>query len=293
MTHQMKHTAAFTFGLLLLSTTAWASDSIVGFTEPVKTIALAASETGTLAKLSVKRGDRVAADTVIGALDLNVLEANREIAVARQASSARLKSVKIRRDRAKGDYETLLQLQKEGMSGARELQIAETDFELAQTEIESVEEEMQIAALDINRIDAEIRRRSIVSPIDGVVTEVQREVGEFVSMNEPHVLTIVDLSELRVRFHPKTELAEPLRQGDSISVKFVHSGEVATGLVEFIAPVIDADSDTIQVDVLLKNREQKLRSGRRCLLLTGSATQQPTPRVTRQFGSQLPFGGRQ
>lgn len=291
----MKRPVAFTFGLLLLSTTAWASDSIVGFTEPVKTIELAASETGTLAKLSVRRGDRVAADAVIGSLDLNVLEANRQIAVARQASSARLKSAKIRRDRAKHDYEKLLQLQKEGMSGTRELQIAESDFELAQTEIESVEEEMQIAALDIKRIDAEIRRRSIVSPIDGVVTDVQTEVGEFVSMNEPHVLTIVDLSELRIRFHPKTELAEPLRTGDSISVKFVHSGQVAIGMVEFIAPVIDADSDTIQVDVLLKNREQKLRSGRRCLLLTGSARQPPTPRVTRQFGlqQQQSFGGRQ
>ncbi len=292
MTHRIKLTSKIIVTLWLCSATTFADDFIVGFTEPVKTIELAASETGTLAKLSVKRGDRVMANTIVGSLDFAVLEAQREIAVARQESSARFKSARIRRDRAKRDFEKLRQLQAEGMGSARELQIAESDFELAQTDIESVAEEVQIAALEINRIDAEIQRRSIVSPIDGVVTEVQREVGEFVSMTEPHVLTIVDLSQLRIRFYPATQQAEPLHTGDTIHVKFVHSGEVAAAFVEFIAPVIDADSDTIQVDILLRNQDGNRRSGRRCLLLTNTAQSAPQPlqQTTRQFEYQRPSG---
>jgi hypothetical protein len=44
---------------------AFATDAIIGFTEPVKTIELAASETGTLSKLNIKRGDFAGTNQVI------------------------------------------------------------------------------------------------------------------------------------------------------------------------------------------------------------------------------------
>lgn len=259
--------SAACFLLCLCGNGAFAADPIIGFTEPTTTIELAASETGTLSKLNIKRGDRVAAAQVLGSLDVEVLEANRMIAQAKLDTGARLKAAEIRLKQASQNFEQLQTLRAEGLGGRRELQMSQAEFELAETDVEAVKEEIQLSSLELRRIEAEIRRRSLVSPINGIVSDVHRDVGEFVAASDPNVLTIVDLSELRIRFYPETKFAEPLVPGDMLSVRFVHSNKVVNAKVEFIAPVINADSNTIQIDVLLDNSLRKLRSGRRCELL--------------------------
>jgi RND family efflux transporter MFP subunit len=268
---------------LILATSAQAND-IVGFTEPVKTIKLAASETGILAKLHVKRGDDVSAGQTVAALDTDVLKTRRALAEARVQSTARLKSAKIKVTRAEHNFQQLQQLHDEGHGGKRELELAASDLELARTDLEAVEDEELLNRLDIDRIDAEIRRRTVISPISGIVTEVHREVGEFVATTEPTVVTIADLSELRVRFYPNSDAAEALQTGDAIAIRALHSGQVLNAKIDFIAPLIDADSNTIQVDVLLDNRRGRLRSGRRCILLLDHHTPAPQPRLTKREG---------
>lgn len=252
--------------LCLPSSVANAGDVVLGFTEPFVTIDLAASETGTLSNLSVRRGDSVRADQLIGSLDNDVLQANRNIAQARLESVAKLNAANIRYARAKRNLEKLEEAQSEGFGGTREVEIAASELELAETDLEAVREEAGISELTVKRIDAEIRQRQLVSPITGVITKLHREVGEFVSVTEPHVVTIVDLKQLRIRFHPKSSQAETLTERQPVAVRLVHSNRVVRGQIEFIAPVIDADSDTLQVDVLLDNSKGNLRSGRRCLL---------------------------
>jgi len=268
---------------LILATTAHAND-IVGFTEPVKTIQLAASETGILSKLHVKRGDTVKAGQTVATLDTGVLKTRRALAEARVQSTARLKSAKIKVTRAEHNYQQLQQLHNEGHGGKRELELAASDLELARTDLEAVEDEELLNRLDIDRIDAEIRRRTVISPISGIVTEAHREVGEFVATTEPTVVTIADLNDLRIRFYPNSDAAEPLQTGDAIAVRLLHSGQVLPAKIEFIAPVIDADSNTIRVDVLLDNRKGQLRSGRRCVLLTDRHTPTARPRLTERKG---------
>jgi RND family efflux transporter MFP subunit len=270
---------------------AFATDAIIGFTEPVKTIELAASETGTLSKLNIKRGDFAGTNQVIGALDSEVLHETREFGIAKQDSQAKLKAARIRLERARSNFDKLQQLRDEGHGGSRELQIAESDYELARTDVEAVEEEMKLAKLEIRRIDAEIRRRQIVSPIDGVVSEIHREVGEYVSANDPNVLTIVDLRQLRVRFYVPTSAAERFNVGDTISIQLLHSQKAQAATIDFIAPVIDADSNTIRVDLLIDNAEQTMRSGRRCELLIETHRPGSTLETQSQTSLGLRLGG--
>lgn len=244
----------------------------VGFTEPFQSIELAASETGTLAVLDVKRGQLVQADQVLGSLDNEVLQANLTIAKTKLESDSRLKAALIRQDRAEQNYKKLKQALEEGFGGKRELELASSDLELAITDVQAVKDERQISRLDLTRIEAELRRRTLVSPINGIITKVNREIGEFVSATDPVVLTIVDLNRLRIRFYPQTAAAEKFEAGGSVEVKLAHTGQAVMGIIEFVAPVIDADSDTVQVDVLLDNREGKIRSGRRCHLIGPSGS---------------------
>lgn len=257
---------AVLFGGELLTSSVAAHEPIVGFTEPIRTVELAASQTGTLTELNVRPGQRVEAGEIIGSLDVDVLRASRDVAVAKQESEARLTAARIRLNRAEEHYNKLRQLRDEGHGGKRELQIAESDYELARNDVESVNEEILLAGLEVTRIDAEIRRRQIVSSIDGVISDVHREVGEYVSANSPHVLTIVELRQLRIRFYVPAMLAEPFDARDRIDIVLMHNHQTLTGTIDFVAPVIDADSNTVRIDVLVDNSKGKLRSGRRCQL---------------------------
>jgi len=241
---------------------------IFGFSEPVQAIDVAASETGILDQLRVQPGDRVQQGQELGRLDSHVLMAQLEIVAARIEAQARFKAATIRVQRAERTYEKLQSLYEEGHGGARELELAASDLELARTDLTAVEEETAISRLERKRISAELQRRQITSPIAGIVSEIHRDVGEFVAATAPDVLTVVNLKQLRIRFYPSADQAAAFHKGGRVKVRFVHSQRTATARVDFVSPIIDADSNTIRVEVLLDNAAGAFRSGRRCLLLT-------------------------
>ncbi|MFV0442699.1 MAG: hypothetical protein ACK5Q5_03910, partial [Planctomycetaceae bacterium] len=96
-----------------------AEHGVIGFTEPVKTVELAACESGRLARIDVLPGDQVTAGFVVGALESEVLKANRTFAVAKHASQAKVNAARIRAERARENYTKLEQLNREGHGGAR------------------------------------------------------------------------------------------------------------------------------------------------------------------------------
>ena len=248
--------------------TALNTTAVFGFSEPVQAIDLAASETGILDQLRVQPGDRVQQGQELGRLDSHVLMARLDIVAAQIEAQARLKAATIRVQRAESTYEKLQSLYEEGHGGSRELELAASDLELARTDLTAVEEETAISRLERKRISAELRRRQIISPIDGIVSEIHRDVGEFVAATAPDVLTIVNLKQLRIRFYPSADQAAEFHRGARVKVRFVHSQRIATARVDFVSPIIDADSNTIRVEVLLDNTAGEFRSGRRCVLLT-------------------------
>ena len=101
----------------------------------------------------------------------------------------------------------------------------------------------------------------------GVVAMLHKEQGEFVAPNNPDVLTLVKLDRLLAGFSIMSPRAESLGLGDRVSIAFAAGNRKAEGVVEFIAPIIDAESGTVQVRVRLENPDGRFRSGERCTLL--------------------------
>ena len=111
-----------------------------------------------------------------------------------------------------------------------------------------------------------IERRVMRSPFNGVVTRVFREEKEFVGSNNTPVLTIMQLDKLRVIFTIPTTLALRLKVGQTVPLAFPNINEKATGKVESISPVTEAESDTVRVKVLIDNEEGRYRCGVRCAI---------------------------
>ena len=121
-------------------------------------------------------------------------------------------------------------------------------------------------ALEADRLGSMIERRMMRSPFNGVVTRVYREEKEFVGGNNSPVLTIMELDKLRVTFTLPTAVAVRLKLNQSVPLTFPTTGQKATGTIEFVSPVTEAESDTVRVKVLIDNEQSKYRCGMRCAI---------------------------
>ena len=249
-----------------------ASEIVEGFTEPVRTIDVAASELGIVTRVEVEDGDSVAQGDLLAELDSEVLQRTWEIARAKADAVGAADAARAERDLKLKRLTQLERLMSRGHATPGELARARADLAVAEARVKMAEEEQQMSELECRRIMAQIERRRIRSPIHGVVSEVHRDIGEAFLTNDPRIVTLVQLDQLRVRFPVMPHQAVHISEGQQVELQMPDIGKQTQGTVERISPVMDAKSGTITVEVLIDNKERKLRSGTRCQIELEVAT---------------------
>ena len=239
------------------------------FTEPIHEIKVASAESGIVKRLHVELGSQVMIDDLMLELDAAVIEATRNIALAKSRNQAKLNAARVEFKIKNDRYQKLLRLLDEGAGSPEEVERALGDTAVAEQNIEAIREELGQHQLEVLQYDAQLERRRIRSPIQGQVVEIRKKVGEHVSQSDPHLITIVRLDALRAVFHIPTATAGTLRKDDIVPVHLTETDERVEGKVEFVAPITRADSGRVRVDVVIDNQHSKYRSGVRCQLLNG------------------------
>jgi RND family efflux transporter MFP subunit len=256
---------------LLIGAAAVATE-IEGFTEPYKEIEVAAAETGIIRQLHVQEGDRVSEGDVLATLDRKVLEVSLEIAASSKEARGQLNSaeaeLRLRAERLRS-LEALRQSQH---ASEEEVIRATEEKEVAEGNLLAVQEVLQVKELEFDRIKAQLDRRQVRSPIGGVVSQIYKDVGEFVAPTEPIVLTVVQLDPLLATFSVPAPEAYRLTTGQKVTVKVGFMGKATSGTVDFVSPVINAQSGTVTVKVQLPNASGQFRSGDNCRLLLKKAS---------------------
>jgi RND family efflux transporter MFP subunit len=243
------------------------------FTEPIETIKIASAESGIVGKVKIKRGDTVGVDDLLFELDMSVLEASKRLASAKANSKARLKAAKVEYEAKTKRYKKLVTLREDGAGSAEEVEKAQTDAEVARQSVEAIIEENEQAALETKRIESQMELRRVRTPIQGIVIDVRKKEGEYVASSDPHLATIVQLETLRVVFYLPTSRVSKIKQGDNAELLLTETKQHAKGLVEYVAPITNADSGRVRVEVLIPNDEGAYRSGVRCRVLEVFAQQ--------------------
>ena len=250
-----------TCGLAMLTSHAFASDPIEVFTEPYQVIELAAPEAGILESMHVRQGDMVQAGDLVANLDRDVLLMTLEIAKHRAGSQAALNRTRADVQQKERRYQKLVALHRNGHASEEEIDSARTSLEIAQAGLLEAQENSQLALLQMREIEAQLRRRSIRSPIRGQVVKIEKDQGEYVASIEPVVARIVQLDRLRVKFYVDTRLGRMINKGEVLPLLLVDSNESTEGVVEFVSPTTEADSRTVRVEVVIENADGKYRSG--------------------------------
>lgn len=255
-----------------------------GFTEPLKTVMVAASESGVIQEISVREGEKLKRGAVICKLNSQVLEASLEAARVKFNSQGTLDAAQATLDDRQHHLTQMKQLVTQNHASEKEVLQAQLAVALAKANLQTATEKKRAAQMEISVIQAEIQRRYVRAPTHGVVLEIPKQEGESITSHQGHVATIVCLDQLRVRYFLTTDQAIRLKRGDTAHVGFPSTGQEALAVVDFVAPVTDSTSGTVRVELLVDNQQGHYRSGLRCVLnsiRSADDTQIPLSRPTR------------
>ena len=120
---------------------------------------------------------------------------------------------------------------------------------------------LELARLNYETAAEQVRLHTILSPIDGVVVERHREVGEAVSESQS-VFRILDLSKVYILGTLKPEQTAQMVLGQKLTVRLPHLPGKPTfqAVVTHVAPCADA-AGSFRFKLLVENPEGWIRVG--------------------------------
>jgi RND family efflux transporter MFP subunit len=239
---------------------------VEGLTEPYRAINVAAPEPGVISRIIVQEGTAVRHGQVLASLDNEVHLATLAIAQKNMECVGGLNSaiaeLQLRKDR----LEKLEVLRAKGHARQEEVDRARAELTIAEAKLLSVQEDLAIKKLEYEKIKAQLERRVIRAPADGVITKLFKDEGEYAAPNDATLFTIVQLNRLRAVFSVPSPAAHDLRIEQTVQISFPDLPSPARGVIEFVSPVTDAESGTVRVKICIDNMEGTYRGGERCTL---------------------------
>jgi RND family efflux transporter MFP subunit len=227
-------------------------------------IKLSSSMQGTLAKVLVKRGDHVRTGQIVAELESEVEQAMYEAAQLRATSNVVIQARAAEKINAGRKFERQRQLAEKAITSVQLLEDAETAAEVAKDAEEQAKLDQQLAASEAKRLKAMIERRTIRSPVDGVVTKLELHEGEFA--DPPVTMAVIaEIRPLLVEIYLPVDVYPHVQVGMSAEI---HPQEPIGGthLAEIVTkdPQIDSASGTFRITLKLPNSDEAIPAGIRC-----------------------------
>jgi multidrug resistance efflux pump len=131
---------------------------------------------------------------------------------------------------------------------AAAVQTARANFNLAQRQVDSLKAQRMSAEANVTQAKAQLsqaqvnlERTRIVSPVDGYVTNLLAQPGDFVNAGA-NTISVVDANSFWVDgYFEETNLA-PIRVGDPTRIKLMGHGKILRGHVDSIARAINVSN---------------------------------------------------
>ena len=203
---------------------------------PSKRIEVSSAVAGILSEVLVDKGDRVEKGQVLARLDSSVERSNFRMAME------------------KAEF-----LQREV---ARNQELYAKDL-MSIHDKDKMETESREAQIELGRVGALLKRRSLRSPVDGFIVERHFDPGEYVG-SDP-VFEIVALQPLHVDVILPVRMLGRVRKGMMATVSPQPPvGGRLPARVDIVDRVVDAASGTFSVRLLLDNPGYRIPAGIKC-----------------------------
>ncbi|MCI4677298.1 efflux RND transporter periplasmic adaptor subunit [Rhodoblastus acidophilus] len=241
------------------------ADSTACLVKPKQVVQLGSSVFGVLAELRVDRADVVTKGQIIGKLDTSVEEAQLALDKFRAESTSALRAAQA--DLAWNQRELARRQKLANNMWSRLNDVDEARTKVAQDEIaiEKAGDDRKIAQLEAARSQAQYNLKLIRSPLNGIVTEIKLQPGEFIYETTP-IVTLAQVDPLTVDLVLSSRRYGSVKVGDDVELRLAAPVDrTVQSRIDVIDPIIDAASDTFRVRLTLANPGNKIPAGIRCI----------------------------
>ncbi len=153
-------------------------------------------------------------------------------------------------------------LSRSGNARRKELEKVKTDLAISRAKLLEAEEGRKRMLLELEIVKAQVEERRLKSPVAAVVLKIHKQPSEMTLPTDPEpVISLVQLDPLLAVFHLPVQEAQTIKKGDKAMLSI--NGELISADVDFVSPVIEAQSGTVRVRFQVANPDGLLFSGSR------------------------------
>jgi RND family efflux transporter MFP subunit len=254
--------------LILVCGLAQATPGSPCLIEPSQRIALRAPVSATLSAIHVERGGVVRRGQVLVVLDSAVEQAALSTARYRAVMEGPAKSAQARLSHAQARLKRREELQQQSFVSAQDRDDAAAEMRVAESDLVEARDNRELARLESQRLQAEVNRRVLVSPINGVVTDRLQNPGELAQAGETGQLPILRLAQidpLRVDVVLPVSKYGQVKVGDSVDIQPEAPFKTSfKAVVKVVDRVVDSASGTFTVRMEVPNPKGDLPVGAKC-----------------------------
>lgn len=171
------------------------------------------------------------------------------------------------------EYKRQEELNRENVSAAKTFERVTSEYNSLKSRVEALRQKLSLLNINANNLSTGTIYNSIplVSPIDGYVTEVNANIGKFVSANEV-IFEIVDTRHLHVELMVFEKDVPKLKEGQNVRYTLANESKERQAEVHLIGREISPER-TVRVHCHLKNEDKDLLPGMylRASIETGAA----------------------
>lgn len=161
-----------------------------------------------------------------------------------QMDAASLKQLKLQLDNQEIEFRRLDELYKVGGVSKSEWDASKMSLDVKKTSYRNL-----------------LENTSLLSPISGIITARNYDNGDMYNGNTP-VLVVEQIVPVKLLINISENYFSKIKKGSPVKVKFdVFEGEVFNGKISLIYPTINAATLTFPVELVLDNKDMKVRPG--------------------------------
>ncbi len=263
-------------GLSLLTGTGYtqeASLELDGLIKPSAVVDIGAAAKGIVDTIRAERTHRVEAGQVLLSLDSTVEKLVLKKAMAMAAFDGDILLNQAQLSFAQRAEERIRNIE---AVPSHDKDQAKTEIEINRYQLKKVQENRQLATLEMEQAEAALARRSVVSPISGVVVERYVSEGEYV--NGQPVMKVARIDPLSVEVIVPAATFGKIRPGMTAQVQpelDIYPSKLA--VVTLVDRVIDAASNTYGIRLELPNPDLTLPGGLKCRVVFKPLTKAQGP----------------
>lgn len=255
----------------------------------IEQVDVPARSPGVLAELNVREGDRVVRGQQAGRIDdaearLKAEHVELELLAARAEAANELKMFAAQKgaEAARAELQRAVDSQAKYDKSISQTELARLRLSAEKCELESrqARHEIDVAKVALRVKENEtaaakqaIERHKLSMPLDGVVVEVRRRVGEWVEPGMP-VLRVVRMDRLRVEAFLEADRVPATLAGGKAELKLTSpagNGRVYEGRITFVSPEVNPVNGQVRIIAEVDNPDGTLRPGVPGVLVVSTA----------------------